>query len=113
MKKILMTVACALVAVVAVAKDKIGIAEPAVGSQFTKDDALAVWDELEAAFHSDEYTLVSRAALKQMMTEIGLTTSSDLLNMNSTQKAKLKNGFNVSATTLVDLSEVSKISKQG
>ena len=89
MKKILMTVACALVAVVAVAKDKIGIAEPAVGSQFTKDDALAVWDELEAAFHSDEYTLVSRAALKQMMTEIGLTTSSDLLNMNSTQKAKL------------------------
>lgn len=89
MKKLLMTVACALVAIVAVAKDQIGIAEPSVGSQFSKSDALAIWEELESTFHSDEYTLISRAALKQMMTEIGLTTSSDLLNMNSAQKAKL------------------------
>lgn len=79
----------ALATLTAHAADKIGIAEPAVGSTFSQDDALAVWDELEASFKSKEYTLISRSALKQMMTEIGLTTSSDLLNMNSSQKAKL------------------------
>ena len=89
MKKILTMAACAFLAGAAFAKDKIGIAEPAVGSNFSKDDALAIWDELEASFHSSEYTLISRAALKQMMTEIGLTTSSDLLNLNTSQKAKL------------------------
>ncbi len=87
MKKFIAVIA--LAASVACAKDKIGIAEPAVGGSFTKDDALAVWDELEASFHSQEYTLISRAAMKQIMTEIGFTTSSDLLNMNSAQKAKL------------------------
>jgi len=88
MRKILATVVCAA-ALVAGAKDKIGIAEPAVGSHFTQDDALAIWDELEASFHSSEYTLITRAAMKQIMTEIGFSTSSDLLNMNSAQKAKL------------------------
>ena len=89
MKKTI-AIACAACALLATAaQDRIGIAEPSVGSNFTKDDALAIWDELEASFHSSEYTLISRAALKQMMVEIGLSTSSDLLNMNATQKAKL------------------------
>ena len=88
MKKILAIAMCAA-AMLAGARDKIGIAEPAVGGKFSKDDALAVWDELEASFHSSDYTLITRAALKEMMTEIGLTTSSDLLNMNASQKAKL------------------------
>ena len=70
-------------------KDKIGIAEPAVSANFSKDDALTIWDELEASFHSSEYTLISRAAMKLMMTEIGLTTCTDLLNLNYSQKAKL------------------------
>ena len=88
MKKILAIAMCAAAMLVG-ARDKIGIAEPTVGSPFTKDDALAIWDELEASFHSPDYTLITRAALKEMMTEIGLTTSSDLLNMNASQKAKL------------------------
>ena len=71
------------------ARTLVGIAEPIVGSSLTEDDARVVWDELEASFHRSDYVLISRAALKQMMTEIGLTTSSDLLNMNSSQKAKL------------------------
>ncbi len=71
------------------ARSKVGIVEPIAGSSLTEDDALAIWEDLEATFHSSDYTLLSRAALKQMMTEIGLTTSSDLLNMNASQKAKL------------------------
>jgi hypothetical protein len=67
----------------------LGIVEPIVGSSLTEDDARVVWDEIEASFHSSDYTLLSRAALKQVMAEIGLTTSSDLLNMNSSQKGKL------------------------
>lgn len=92
MKNILKIAFCSILTVAAfgaTAADKVGIAEPAVGSTFSHDDALAIWDELEASFKSKEYTLISRAALKQMMTEIGLVTSSDLLNMNATQKAKL------------------------
>ena len=92
MKNVIKFASCAILTLAAFAVqavDKIGIAEPAVGSTFSQDDALAVWDELEASFKSKEYTLISRSALKQMMTEIGLTTSSDLLNMNSSQKAKL------------------------
>ena len=68
---------------------KVGIVEPIVDSSLTEDDARVVWDELEASFHRSDYVLISRAALKQMMAEIGLTTSSDLLNMNASQKAKL------------------------
>ena len=89
MKKILTFVLAAGAILMAAGADQIGIAEPAIGSQFSTDDALAIWDELEASFHSKDYTLISRAALKQMMTEIGIVTSSDLLNMNETQKAKL------------------------
>ncbi len=92
MKNIVKFAACAILAATAMAAqaaDKIGIAEPAVSSNFSHDDALAIWDELEACFKSKEYTLISRSALKQMMTEIGLATSSDLLNMNAAQKAKL------------------------
>ena len=89
MKKILTFVLAVGAMLMAAGADQIGIAEPAIGSQFSTDDALAIWDELEASFHSKDYTLISRAALKQMMTEIGIVTSSDLLNMNETQKAKL------------------------
>ena len=81
--------AAAIAAFAATAADRVGIAEPEAGSSFSKEDALAIWDELEASFHSKEYTLVSRAALKQMMVEIGLSTTSDLLDMNDAQKAKL------------------------
>ena len=71
-----------------VPNSKIGIAKPNVGSSLSQDDALAIWDELEVLF-STRCTLISRSALKQIMTELGLTTTSDLLNMNARQKAML------------------------
>ncbi len=92
MKNTLKMTVCAFLAAATFAVlgvDKIGIAEPEVSSVFSHDDALAIWDELEATFKSKDYELISRSSLKQMMTEIGLTTSSDLLNMNAAQKAKL------------------------
>lgn len=71
------------------AADKLAIAEPIAKGGLKTEDIEALWGMLEASVHSNEYTLISRAALKQMLTEIGLTTSSDLVNLNSAQKAKL------------------------
>ncbi len=71
------------------AADKLAIAEPVGKGGVKAEDIEVFWGILESSIQSDEYKLISRSALKQMMTEIGLTTSSDLMNLNSTQKAKL------------------------
>ena len=71
------------------AADKLAIAEPVGKGGMKTEDIEAFWGILEASVKSDEYKLISRGALKQMLTEIGLTTSSDLVNLNSAQKAKL------------------------
>ena len=81
-----------LLAVICSAADKLAIAEPVVRAGMDKDEGAMLWGILEdevASKAAGKYELVSRAALQQMMTEIGLTTSSDLVNLNSTQKAKL------------------------
>ena len=69
-------------------KPKLGVAEPISKGGLPAEDVEMLWSILESV-EVKNYTVISRAALKQMMTEIGLTTSSDLLNMNATQKAKL------------------------
>ena len=51
-------------------------------------DIEAIWSMLEASVDGG-FDLISRSALKAMMTEIGLTTNSDLMNLNSAQKARL------------------------
>ena len=79
----------ALLALNAFTADKLAIAEPVGKGGVRAQDIEAFWGILETSIHSNEYKLISRAALKQMMTEIGLTTSSDLVNLSSSQKAKL------------------------
>ena len=74
------------------AADKLAVAEPVVKGGLEPGEADMLWSILESTVVSageGRYTLVSRAALQQIMTEIGLTTSSDLMNLNSTQKARL------------------------
>ena len=70
------------------AADRLAIAEPINKGGMAAKDIEAVWSMLEASVDGG-YELISRSALKAMMTEIGLTTSSDLMNLNSTQKARL------------------------
>ena len=72
----------------AAAADKLAIAEPVNRGGMNAQEIEAVWNMLEATVDGG-YELISRAALKSMMTEIGLTTSSDLVNLNSPQKARL------------------------
>lgn len=78
----------AVLGVGAMAADRLAIAEPVNKGGMKPEDIEAVWSMLEASVDGG-FDLVSRSALKTMMTEIGLTNSSDLMNLNSTQKARL------------------------
>jgi len=78
----------ALMTVSVMAADRLAIAEPVVKGGVPAADVDAFWGMLEATVDGG-YELISRSALKQMMTEIGLTCSSDLVNLNTTQKAKM------------------------
>ena len=69
--------------------DKLGVAEPISKGALKPEETSMLWSMLESSIQSEKYTVITRSALQQMMTEIGLTTSSDLLNMNTNQKAKL------------------------
>ena len=70
------------------AADRLAIAEPINKGGMKTEDIEALWSMLEASVDGG-FELISRSALKAMMTEIGLTNSSDLMNLNSTQKARL------------------------
>ncbi len=105
LKKLLTVFACVVLSVGAFAADKLAVAEPFGKGGVPAADIEAFWGILESSIQSDEYTLVSRGALNQMLTEIGLTTSSDLVNLNSTQKAKLGE---VEGVKYILVSEVSK-----
>ena len=72
----------------AAAADHLAVAEPVNKGGMDAKSIEAIWSMLEASVDGG-YTLISRSALKSLMTEIGLTTSSDLVNLNSSQKARL------------------------
>ena len=105
LKKLLAAFACIVLSACTLAADKLAVAEPVGKGGVPASDIEAFWGILETSIHSDEYTLISRGALNQILTEIGLTTSSDLVNMNSTQKAKLGK---LEGVKFILVSEVSK-----
>ena len=80
---------CLLLALSAAAADKLAIAEPVVkGNVLSKEEADLLWSMLESSVDGG-YELISRSALKQLLTEINLTESSGLAELNSEQRAKL------------------------
>lgn len=104
-KKTIVAAACVILSIASFAGDRLAVAEPVGKGGVPESDIEAFWGILESSIQSDEYTLVSRSALKQMMTEIGLTTSSDLVNLNSRQKARLGG---VEGVKFILVSEISK-----
>ncbi len=70
------------------AADRLAIVEPVNKGGMNAQEIEAIWSMLEASADGG-YELISRSALKPMLTEIGLTNSSDLVNLNSAQKARL------------------------
>lgn len=67
---------------------RLAVSEPVNKNGIAAKDIEAIWGMLEATVDGG-YELISRSALKSMLTEIGLTTSSNLLELNSTQRAEL------------------------
>lgn len=72
----------------ALGADKVAVAEPIGKGGVRPQEIEAFWGMLEANIGGG-FEVISRNALKQMMTEIGFTTTSELANPNSLQKAKL------------------------
>lgn len=89
MKKAMLSLFCVFALVLSVpGADKLAVAEPVAKGGVKPQEIEALWSMLESSVDGG-YELISRSAVKSMMTEIGFTASSDLVNLNSTQKAKL------------------------
>ncbi len=87
LKKILTALfSCTLLTLAAA--DKIAVVEPVAKGGVSPQEIEAVWGMLEANIGGN-FEIISRSAIKQMLTEIGFTDTSELANPNSTQKAKL------------------------
>ena len=90
MKKIriiaaVLTMLCLTVSVTAA--DQVAVAEPVVrGGNLPKTEVEMLWSMLEAGV-SGSYRVITRSALQQMMTEIELANSSQLLEQAATLKA--------------------------
>ncbi|MBO4489725.1 MAG: hypothetical protein J5944_00015 [Lentisphaeria bacterium] len=106
MKKIILTVACLALSAVSFAADALGIAEPIGKGGVTENEIEGLWGILETCVQSDRYTVISRAALKQMMTEIGFVKSSDLIDIGPGQKAKLGK---IKGVKYIMVTEVAKV----
>ncbi|MDD4181944.1 MAG: hypothetical protein PHE87_09955, partial [Victivallaceae bacterium] len=66
------------------AADRLAVSEPVGKGGVSATEIEALWGMLESSVGGG-YELISRSALQQMMTEIGLTVSSDLVNLDSAQ----------------------------
>ena len=90
---------------------RLAIAEPVNKGPLAAEEVSALWGMLESSFPTDqkEYQLVSRAALKQMLEEIGLTENSGLTELNSEQKAKMGK---LKTVNYILISEIGKFGTQ-
>ena len=70
-----------------VAPLQLAVAEPVARGDFQKNDVEMLWSMLEASV-SGGYQVISRSALKQLMTEIELASSSQLLELSAEQKSR-------------------------
>lgn len=81
----------ATVTVFAARKPAIAVAEPVAKGGIDVQTVEMLWDMLEASIKTEEYSLISRGALKQILTEAGLANSSGLVNPSSEHLATLGN----------------------
>lgn len=93
MNRIRHTLALILLLTVSVAfaaqRDTIAIAEPVAKGGVSPQSIEMLWDMLETSVRTLDYDLISRASLKDIMTEADLASSSGLINPNSKQLATL------------------------
>ena len=67
----------------------LAILKPEAGPGVTEQEVSLLWDRLESSVQGGAFRLVSRSDLPRMQEEIGFTTSSDLVNLASRDRARI------------------------
>lgn len=67
----------------------LAILKPEAGNGVNDKEAMLLWDFLESAVKGGAFRLISRSDLARMQEEIGFTTSSDLVNLASRDRARI------------------------
>lgn len=67
----------------------LAILKPEAGNGVDDNEAMLLWDVLESAVRGGAFRLISRSDLARMQEEIGFTTSSDLVNLASRDRARI------------------------
>jgi len=67
----------------------LAILKPEAGYGVAENEAMILWDLLESSVRGGAFRVISRSDLARMQEEIGFTTSSDLVNLSSQDRARI------------------------
>ena len=67
----------------------LAILKPEAGAGVSDQEAMLLWDMLESSVRGGAFRVISRSDLVRMQEEIGFTTSSDLVNLSSKDRARI------------------------
>ena len=67
----------------------LAVLKPETGDGVAENEAVVLWDMLESLAGGGAFRVVSRSDLARMQEEIGFTTSSDLVNLSSQDRARI------------------------
>ena len=67
----------------------LAVLKPEAHDGVSEQEAAQLWDFIESCVRSGAYRLISRSDLARMQEEIGFTTSSDLVNLASQDRARI------------------------
>lgn len=68
----------------------LAILKPEAGDGVAENEAMVLWDLLESSVRGGAFRIISRSDLPRMQEEIGFTTSSDLVDLSSQNRARIR-----------------------
>lgn len=70
-------------------RPSLAILKPEAGDDVAAKESMIIWDLLESSSRGGAFRIISRSDLPRMQEEIGFTTSSDLVNLSSQDRARI------------------------
>ncbi|MBQ3806554.1 MAG: hypothetical protein II840_01210 [Kiritimatiellae bacterium] len=71
-------------------RPSLAILKPEAGDGVAEKEAMILWDLLESSARGGAFRIISRSDLPRMQEEIGFTTSSDLVDLSSQSRARIR-----------------------
>ena len=71
-------------------RPSLAILKPEAGDGVAEKEAMILWDLLESSARGGVFRIISRSDLPRMQEEIGFTTSSDLVDLSSQSRARIR-----------------------